>query len=1025
MPVYRDDTLELPAGKSIGDPATAAELGLTSITGAPVYVDEGFQKSNTSVQYPQGASGTLTASFDAHVWERIAIKTKAPPVGGYVQMVKYETATGVPYELRALTTGQWELRSVNRTVVTPVSLCTNNWFHVGIEVDSTGMRGWLRVFDRYDEHIVGLPIEIGGQPKTKRIEGALMPLGGSCEPVKMSRSYIGTDPLYLGKSADNVIHIVMDDAPEKILRHSAWATYMQEHGWTFTNHISSTPLCAPARSCMYSGLFSYHTGVVTNGNATNLFREGTNYELTSVFTRASALGVHTSHIGKYMHGLNIDGDAGSSAPYPAKYVPWGIDWALLPADGAYGQFDYRATKAKDGVATFLNTEGGQALEGDYLTDVISAYALEFIDSHTAARAGQPFFQHLAPYTGHNNAASTDPEGSGTTVFPPAPRDRPAGPNRPAYWGTPQFPATGDLGPLGPNIPQPDPPDLGDYNVHPSDKPAWYRPELLGATTLANMHGDWLDVIRQMQSLDDMIGALFAKLEAKGLHNKTWIVLTSDNGYHRGEHGIPKGKGVPYDSDCRLPLVVYPPGGLNKGKTCDAPVQFVDLLPTFLDMLGAAEPKDVDGRSFLGFMTGNPPDDWRATTITTYSNNEVAGWEAAKGTGVAPDWYMLRSNFGDPAAPTGHLYITYDPQNPGVPDADRGEAYADRWQLVNLWPEIPGYRAWPIQAQLQALLTAAPGEKTWVRQLQPFSLTGGAFSIGNPVYVADGVDLEDPAGRWGQLFEDFEGPSVPEKTVDDIGGAYGLLVADGQFDQAMSSRPAYMRLPIKITDLDGAGRSGGHLLLAENQSALLSVLDKRGTFILGERPVVGLPVEWQTRARALGEIRPTFHGSGKRIEPLLQLVDGVWLSPEPYTWGFQFSGPTVETPQHVTPLAGSSGPIRGAIVRVRGPFGRFAAVDQPSGYEMSCDRTTSAAEWVLVDTRNWVAKVVTTDTWDMTGGEDVSHKMETNQATGDLWVLHPTAHNGNPFDRRVYVVLSGAGRSSSTYFEIRAHRAKRA
>ena len=40
---------------------------------------------------------------------------------------------------------------------------------------------------------------------------------------------------------------------------------------------------------------------------------------------------------------------------------------------------------------------------------------------------------------------------------------------------------------------------------------------------------------------------------------TYVVLTSDNGFHLGQHGLGVGKGAAYDSDIRVPLLVVGPG----------------------------------------------------------------------------------------------------------------------------------------------------------------------------------------------------------------------------------------------------------------------------------------------------------------------------------------------------------------------------------------------------------------------------------------------------------------------------------
>lgn len=121
----------------------------------------------------------------------------------------------------------------------------------------------------------------------------------------------------------------------------------------------------------------------------------------------------------------------------------------------------------------------------------------------------------------------------------------------------------------------------------------------------------------VESVDDSVGALRAKLTELGLAENTLFVFTSDNGglsgtvngggWRRGPtDNSPSrlGKGSSFDGGVHIPLIVSWPGHVKPGTECDTPVISCDHYPTLLEATGIAakEGHAPDGESLLPLLT---------------------------------------------------------------------------------------------------------------------------------------------------------------------------------------------------------------------------------------------------------------------------------------------------------------------------------------------------------------------------------------------------------------------------------------
>ena len=123
----------------------------------------------------------------------------------------------------------------------------------------------------------------------------------------------------------------------------------------------------------------------------------------------------------------------------------------------------------------------------------------------------------------------------------------------------------------------------------------------------------------IKQCDDHLGRLLDHLDRTGRMQDTMIVLTSDHGDYLGDHWLGE-KDLFHDPSVKIPLIVYDPrreADATRGTTCDALVESIDLLPTFLDAAGgAAVPHILEGRSLVPWLHGQSPD-WRRFVVSEY------------------------------------------------------------------------------------------------------------------------------------------------------------------------------------------------------------------------------------------------------------------------------------------------------------------------------------------------------------------------------------------------------------------------
>ncbi|KAK0407442.1 hypothetical protein QR680_019198 [Steinernema hermaphroditum] len=317
---------------------------------------------------------------------------------------------------------------------------------------------------------------------------------------------------------------------------------LRSKGVEFKSGFVTTPICCPSRSTILSGLYVHNHHVLTNNHNCS-GPEWRDVHEDRVFGKyLHEAGYRTAYFGKYLN------------EYDGSYVPPGwTEWMGLIRNSRFYNYTVNFNGQK--------IRHGFDYESDYLTDLVANDTISFIERHMNEHPDEPFLTVLS------------------------------------------FPA-----PHGPEDPAPQYSEMfGNVETHRTD--SWnYAPNpdkqwLLQHTgKMEPVHVVFTDMLhrRRLQTLQSVDDAVQRVLNEVRLYNKlsnTYIIFTSDHGYHLGQYGLIKGKNMPYEFDIKVPFFMRGPG-LPRNVSTFKPVSNVDIAPTILDMAGVPIPSHMDGRSIL-------------------------------------------------------------------------------------------------------------------------------------------------------------------------------------------------------------------------------------------------------------------------------------------------------------------------------------------------------------------------------------------------------------------------------------------
>lgn len=108
---------------------------------------------------------------------------------------------------------------------------------------------------------------------------------------------------------------------------------------------------------------------------------------------------------------------------------------------------------------------------------------------------------------------------------------------------------------------------------------------------------------EVAAADAELAALFEALEARGVLDEAWVVVTSDHGEDFREHGRVLHGFTLYEPSIRVPLIVLAPG--EDAAVSNAPASLIDLGPTVLALAGLDPEPRFEG---VALRSDAPPRD---------------------------------------------------------------------------------------------------------------------------------------------------------------------------------------------------------------------------------------------------------------------------------------------------------------------------------------------------------------------------------------------------------------------------------
>lgn len=361
-----------------------------------------------------------------------------------------------------------------------------------------------------------------------------------------------------GKPRPNVLFLIADDLNNFLgcYDHPFVKTpnidRLAARGVRFDRAYCQFPLCGPSRNSMLTGLYPNSTGILQNAQIFRQTIPGA-ISLPQAFRRS---GYFAARIGKLYHynvpksiGTNGHDDPGS---WEMELNPAGCDrleeepeiFTLTPGNFG-GTLSWLASKNPDG----RHTDGLMAADAEWVLE------------RCARQKDRPFFLAVGFFRPHTPYVAPE------SYFEKYPVET--------------MPVVANVAEDQKDIPAP---GLMSYKKEQDKLTDDLRREAVRAYSAS------------ISFMDAQVGHVLGALDRLGLAENTIVVMTSDHGYHMGEHGLWQKQSL-FEESSRVPLIVSAPG-LTAGGVAGTPVGLIDLYPTLAELCGVEAPDNLQGHSLV-------------------------------------------------------------------------------------------------------------------------------------------------------------------------------------------------------------------------------------------------------------------------------------------------------------------------------------------------------------------------------------------------------------------------------------------